>query len=51
MAKKDVDVLVERDYYKGIEDLTKGAALKGKSAVGDLADGTKARIPLNQYEE
>ena len=48
MARKDIDVLVETDYYKGIEDLTKGAALKGKSAVGDLADGTKARVPLNQ---
>tara|TARA_R110002012_G_scaffold64998_5_gene170651 strand:+ start:2271 stop:6359 length:4089 start_codon:yes stop_codon:yes gene_type:complete len=43
VARKDIDVIVDRDYYKGMEDI----ALKGKSAVGDLADGTKARIPLN----
>ena len=40
--------MVNKDLFKAVEKLADGSALKGKTAVGDLADGTKARVPLNQ---
>ena len=40
--------MVNKDLFEAAEELVESSALKGKTAVGDLADGTKARVPLNQ---